>query len=296
MSEFKHLTTREVARLCRVSDATVKRWEQAGCLKSERTNGGHRRFRAEEVARFQRRNNIGLKRSSGDEPVLTVNARPRTESRVEMPSLFNLLIAGREEEAAEVFIGSFLRGQSLAKIFDEVLCPAMKRVGELWAVGDLSIAQEHLATRAALNAVYKLRAVLPVAQTMGAVAVCCSLEGDLHELPVHLAQLIFEYEGFEVINFGANMPLYSLTEEVGNYAPSVICISVTLMSDVERTSREYREFREKISELNLPVILGGKIFRDVNIRSRFPAELYADSFAAVAETASRIHSANGKDD
>ena len=52
MTELKCLTTKEVARLCRISDASVKRWENAGLLKSERTSGGHRRFRAEEIVIF----------------------------------------------------------------------------------------------------------------------------------------------------------------------------------------------------------------------------------------------------
>ena len=60
MSETNYLTTKEVAQLCRVSDATVKRWEDAGLLKSERTCGKHRRFRADEVARFQRMQGLGL--------------------------------------------------------------------------------------------------------------------------------------------------------------------------------------------------------------------------------------------
>ena len=61
MTKSKTFTTREVAGLCHVSDATVKRWEDAGLLHSERTNGGHRRFRAEEIARFQREQGLGRK-------------------------------------------------------------------------------------------------------------------------------------------------------------------------------------------------------------------------------------------
>ena len=60
MTQTKSLTTRQVANLCSVSHATVKRWEDAGLLVSERTNGGHRRFRAEEVARFQLEQNLSL--------------------------------------------------------------------------------------------------------------------------------------------------------------------------------------------------------------------------------------------
>lgn len=43
------LTTAEAAALLKVSVATLKRWTQSGLLPSERTSGGHRRFRAEDV-------------------------------------------------------------------------------------------------------------------------------------------------------------------------------------------------------------------------------------------------------
>jgi len=43
------LTTAEAAAVLKVSAATLKRWTQSGLLPSERTEGGHRRFRAEDV-------------------------------------------------------------------------------------------------------------------------------------------------------------------------------------------------------------------------------------------------------
>lgn len=44
-----HLTTAEAAARLGVSVATLKRWAQSGLLPSERTEGGHRRFRREDV-------------------------------------------------------------------------------------------------------------------------------------------------------------------------------------------------------------------------------------------------------
>lgn len=43
------LTPREVARLFGVTPKTVARWDGAGILPAERTEGGHRRFPAEPV-------------------------------------------------------------------------------------------------------------------------------------------------------------------------------------------------------------------------------------------------------
>lgn len=292
MSETKSLTTKEVARLCRVSDATVKRWEEAGQLKSERTSGGHRRFRAEEIARFQRQIGLGLKHSPGDESVLTANSRRRPNKNHSSCNLFHALVGGHEEEAADILITDYLNGEPLSQIFDELMCPAMQRIGELWFSGEISIAQEHLATRTAVNAIHKLRSVLSVSDITGEIAMCCALEGDLHELPTNLAQLVFEKEGFEVVNFGANTPLYSFTEEVGCYAPDIICISATTMTDIERLARDYKEFRERIAKLKTPIILGGKVFEDERIRARFPAELYAKDFESAARFAREIADKN----
>lgn len=288
MTIGKNLTTKEVARLCRVSDATVKRWEDAGLLKSERTSGGHRRFRAEEIARFQREQNLGLKLTHGDESAAKALTRRRANKNHSHSSLFHSLVAGAEEDAANQITGAHLHGAPLVDIFDDLICTAMRRVGELWYQGELTIAQEHLATRTAHNAIYKLRHLLPMPEMNGELAMCCAFEADFHELPTHLAQMTLENEGWEVLNFGANMPLYSLTEEVFQHSPAVVCISATVMTDIERLARDYKEFRERVGKLKIPVILGGGAFFDEQIRRRFPAEIHAESFAEVAAFVRRI--------
>lgn len=274
--------------MCRVSDATVKRWEEAGLLKSERTSGGHRRFRAEEVARFQREQGIGLKLAHGDETAKAAVRRRRVNRNYSTSSLFHSLLAGREEEAAGVLISSYLHGKPLPQVFDEIISPAMRRVGELWFDGEINVAQEHLATRSVYNAIYKLRNVLPVSEPTGELAFCCALEGDFHELPTHLSQMTFETQGWEVMNFGANTPLFSLTDEILHHAPEAICISATVMTDYERLVRDYAEFRARTAKLKIPVILGGRVFDDSRVRQRFPAELYAENFSQVADFARKI--------
>ncbi len=282
MTEPNYLTTKEVARLCRVSDATVKRWEDAGFLKSERTSGKHRRFRAEEIARFQREQGLGQKTCHGDQSVLSSVARRKNKINSDS-SLFDLLISGSEEDSANLIIGAHLQGKGLTDVFDDLISPAMRRIGELWYRGELSVAQEHLATRAANYSVHKLRTSLPVPEMTGKMAFCAAFEGDMHELPTYLAQLTIENEGWDVTNFGANTPLFSLNEEILQYAPQAVCLSATYITEIERLSRDYKELRETTVKLKIPIILGGKIFADDHIRRRFPAELYAESFAEVAD-------------
>jgi excisionase family DNA binding protein len=287
MTNLKCLTTKEVARLCRVSDATVKRWTEAELLKSERTSGGHRRFRTEEVARFQREQHLGLKQTHGDDSIISPTARRASKIHSDC-ALFNSLIVGCQEASGNFLVNAYLDGNPLTRIFDDFLCPAMRRVGELWFAGKISITQEHLATRAAQDGIYKLRNALAVPKMSGALAMCCALEGDFHELPTYMAQISIENEGWEVVNFGANTPLYSLADEVSQYLPALVCFSVTILSDLERLSRDYKIFTEKIAKYKIPVVMGGEVFRSECLRKRFPAELYPQSFSVLAEFTSNL--------
>ena len=289
MADIKGFTTIEVARLCRVSDATVKRWEEAGLLKSERTSGGHRRFRPEEVARFQREQNLGLKQNHGDESVSKTTNRARAKKNYTESGFLQTLIEGGEEAVSSIFITAHLEGTPLTEIIDRLICPAMRDIGELWHREEISVTQEHLATRTAVSAIYKLRSVLPVPEMKNGLAMCCALEGDLHELPTLLAQITLENEGLEVVNFGASVPLYSLIDEVSRHSPNLVCISATIINDLERLTRDYKNFREKTATLEIPVLLGGRVFDNENIRGRFAGEFYARSFTEVAGFARNLY-------
>ncbi|MEJ7710425.1 MAG: B12-binding domain-containing protein [Pyrinomonadaceae bacterium] len=98
--------------------------------------------------------------------------------------LFEALIAGRIEEAASLLVNAYLHGHSLAALFDETVSTAMRRIGELWYKGELTIAQEHIATRTALEVLHTLRRIVEVPEENGLLAICCSVEADFHELPI----------------------------------------------------------------------------------------------------------------
>lgn len=288
MITSKSLTTKEVAQLCCVSDATVKRWESAGLIQSERTLGGHRRFRIEEVARFQRTNGLGIQRSNSDDSVAAPIFRRNGADAHSDCEFFKALASGCEERACNYLIEMVLNDQSLEVILDTTVAPALKLVGDLWFEGKMSIAQEHLATRTVLCSLFKLRTILPVKEPNGMAAVCCSIEGDFHELPAHFSQMVLENEGFEVLNFGANMPVYALCDEISQTAPAIICISSAILTDMDRLARDFQIFNEKICRNKANVVLGGRAFENNEIQKRFPAEFYANNFSELASFARQL--------
>jgi methanogenic corrinoid protein MtbC1 len=100
----------------------------------------------------------------------------------------------------------------------------MHQIGDLWFKGSITVADEHLATRVVLSALQTLSAAMMPIPPSGLKAICCGIEGDLHELPVQLARIILESEGWEVQSLGPNTPLFALSEMVARQRPQLVCL------------------------------------------------------------------------
>ncbi|HEV2799007.1 MAG TPA: B12-binding domain-containing protein [Pyrinomonadaceae bacterium] len=306
----KNLTSKEAARLLGASEASVKRWADGGLLPSEKTAGGHRRFRPEDVARFKRENRdstSGARRrvqdGSADPSAASSHAGAQASSlarefasssaphaeEVSAASVFEALTRGDEEETSALLVKSYLGGRSLAFIFDELLSASMRRVGDLWHRGDLTVAEEHLATRAALDALHTLDKVVAEPEPNDLLAVCCGAEDDFHELPLRCTELVLKHEGWEVLSLGPNTPFYALSEMVVRLHPRLVCVASTILGDLDRAVREFRELRAATTRVGASIVLGGAGFADANVRHRLPAELYAENFQQLFDFAATLH-------
>jgi len=273
-----NLTTKDVARLLLVSEATVKRWADDGLLLPKKTVGGHRRFSIQSVARLRRDQGIA---PAAQSPTKTVRKK-MMPGRLPSPESFcELLLSDKETEVTAQLIDAYLQNHPLANLFDTTITNAMHRVGDLWFNGAITIADEHLATRVMISALQKLRDVVVTGEATGLNALCCGIEGDLHELPIHLAEMIVESEGWNTSNLGPNTPLFALRDMVAEKKPQLVCISARTIVDLDRGTAEYARFRKVVEKVDCTTVLGGEGFRDPNLRQRFPAEFYAESFGGL---------------
>ena len=274
-----NLTTRDVAGLLLVSEATVKRWADDGLLLPKKTVGGHRRFSIQSIARLRREQGIA---PAAQSPAKRAGNKMVPGRLPSAESFSELLLSDNEAEATAQLIDAYLQNNALATLFDTTITNAMHRVGDLWFNGTITIADEHLATRVMLSALQKLRSIVVPGPATGLTAISCGIEGDLHELPIHLAEVIFESEGWDISNLGPNTPLFTLRDMVAQKKPDVVCISARYIVDLDRATAEYAQLRKVIEKINGTTVLGGEVFRESNLRQRFPAEFYAESFEGLS--------------
>lgn len=292
----KNLTSKQAARLLGVSEASVKRWADGGLLPALKTAGGHRRFRPQDLAAF-RHEGLAREGQSSRGQTLAREAVKRIVRDGEVATLdaalpetmFEMIVGGRDDEAASALVSLHLQGHTVARIADGALCPALRKVGDLWQTGEMSVAQEHVATRTALSALHGLSATIRIGERDDAwTAICCCVEEDFHEMPVHMAALTLAAQGWAVVNLGMSTPFYALTETVARFRPRLVCVAATVFNHPDRAAREYVEFSAAVRRCQASVVLGGAGFRGEVVRRRFPADLHADTFTQLEEHAAAM--------
>lgn len=281
------LTTQQLAQLWQVSEATIKRWADAGRLRPGKTLGGHRRFALQEIVRFQREHGLEASAEAGKV------SRARALSRaLKVPDVggaaerfFEAISQGAEDAATNLLLKLYLDKIPLAKILDQTLADAMHRVGESWHGGEMSVADEHLASRTAIRALEALGQLLKREQADGPTVICCAVEEELHDIPVLCLQVLLESEGWRVRNFGANTPLFALAIAIEKHRPHIICLSSSVNVALDRNAQDYPQVLSAAKNCGARVALGGEGFRDPAVRQRFPADFYPETFTQLLEFA-----------
>lgn len=269
------LTTRDVAKLLQVSEATIKRWADDGLISADKTAGGHRRFSIQNVARLRREHSSALSNPTALET--------SADFRLTVSDLTKSVLSGDEAGIAALLIDAYLKNESLVSIFDHTITDVMHDIGDQWYAGELTVADEHLATRVMLNALQQLRSVITRADETGMSAICCGIEGDLHELPVHLVEILLEGIGWKTVNLGPNTPLFSLNELISRKSPRLLCISARFVNDLDRTVRDFGQLRKSCQRQGTTIVIGGEAIKNNDIRHRLPAELYAETFSSLLQ-------------
>jgi MerR family transcriptional regulator, light-induced transcriptional regulator len=181
------LSTRQVAQLLGVGEATVKRWADAGEIDCFRTPGGHRKFRLRDATAFVQKRHFAV--TDG----LPAELAPGVEEAgaEAVATVEKLALAGNASGLVAQIAALRLRGHELSAIFDDVIAPALVRIGERWQACKLTVAEEHIATQAVIDAIARVQ---PLAEPPGepnradrGTAVVAAVAGEQHDVAARMA-------------------------------------------------------------------------------------------------------------
>ncbi len=259
------LSTRQVATLLGVGEATIKRWADAGEIDCFRTPGGHRKFRLRDVTAFVQKRHYqaagplpsGVAQAADGPGEDAIRYFQEAALRGDAPALVGQLAGLR------------LRGHGLAELFDEVAAPALQRIGDRWAAATLSVADEHVASQAVIDAVARAQ---PLAEPPGEAvradrgsAVVAAVAGEQHDIAARMAACLLRAQGFEVLAPLAQTPARDLADLILRSRAVLVVLSSTISPEVgEQVSMAVSAARQTGGR----VVVGGDGMR----RARLPEE------------------------
>jgi excisionase family DNA binding protein len=205
---------------------------------------------------------FAARREAGQPPARNVRVRdwPRLADR-----LHAALVAG-DEVTARASLGRLAGAVPLADLCDNVIAPALVRIGEQWAAGEVSIAMEHRAS-AICERLVAGRAVQPRGRPRG-TAVVATPADERHGLPALMAAACLREDCWTVHHLSADLP----ADDIARFAAEVGAVLVVLSTATPQARVRARQAAGLITaaEAGVAVLVGqpGDRLHDLLDRAR----------------------------
>ena len=248
MSEPGYLRIGELARRTGASPELLRAWERRyGLLHPTRSQGGFRLYTAADEERIRRMKEYlarGLAaaeaaRRAADAEIPRPGADTTTpavlapETTPDAPS--PLQVAARElagaldrfdEEQAHAVLDRLLAAYQIETILRDLLVPYLHDLGERWAGGEVSVAQEHFASNLLRGRLLGL--ARGWGQGRGPTAVLACLPGEQHDIGLIAFGITLYRRGWRIIYLGPDTPIATIGQATDSIAPDLVVLAGTV--------------------------------------------------------------------
>jgi methanogenic corrinoid protein MtbC1 len=190
------------------------------------------------------------------------------------------LLAGNRLECTAVVQNLLNNSTEIKEIYENLIKRSMYRVGELWELNQITVANEYLATAltdSLLNLTYPY--VFATERTgKKAVIACCVNE--FHQIGAKMVVDILEFNGWDSHFLGADTSFDDLLRCIDDVAPDIVGISLCVLPDIAYFKRNIEIMRTDFPNLNL--LIGGRAFLKaelggIDIIGQYPGVEYVSS-------------------
>lgn len=215
---------REAADALGVHYQTAYGWVRQGLLPARKIGRGYQ-ISGDDVTA------LAAQRSGGREPIRPIRVR---DWAVQAGRLYAALADGEETQARHR-LERLAGGVTLTDLCEHAIAPALRRIGDDWAAGRISIAQEHRAS-AICQRLIATHAQQPGGRPRG-VAVVTTPPGERHGLPSLMAAACLREDRWLVHHLAADLPVDEVTLLADNAGAGLVVLS-TAMSETARQAQD----------------------------------------------------------
>jgi MerR family transcriptional regulator, light-induced transcriptional regulator len=186
------------------------------------------------------------------------SSEPRQGRVTELAEAYAHAVLSGDEVAAEIVIREAMDADlSTGEIDERLIAPALWLVGELWERGEISVADEHVATEITVRVLALQREAQRVVRSRSQSRVLLATpSGERHVVALQMVANLLRDAGYEVVMLGADVPANTLGAVARRHGAAAICMSLTMPGGMEHMLRAINEVRQQLPAVGL--VIGGR--------------------------------------
>lgn len=271
----------ELARRTGVSPDLLRAWEQRyDLLRPARSPGGFRLYSRADEVRIRRMTELidqGLSAAEAARHARTAPEPPPRSPVSDIAARLRTALDSFDDQAAHAALDRLFATVSIEAALAEVLIPYLRDLGERWAAGTASVAQEHFA--ASLIRGRLLGLARDWGTGLGPSVLLACLPDEDHDLGLVTFGVLVARRGWRVTFLGADTPFDALADTVRTLDPALVVL-YTLNPD--RLDRHAADIRGLADGIPVAIPAAGGLDPD-RIAAAGARPLPADIIAAARE-------------
>ena len=280
----------EVARLTGLAPARLRAWERRyAVIRPSRMPNGYRAYTAEQVAllrAFARLVDAGERIGDlADRSVEDVLARAEQYDIADSShgELLDAAVA-YDRDRLERLVQAEIDDRGLAGFARDVVLPLAIELGDLWALGKIPIAVEHLASEVIVHA---LKGGLRAVPGDGPICVAALLPNERHEWGFLCCLADVQEMGWQIHYLGADLPPDEIVEAAWKRGARAVALSASDASNVEPLLSTLAQLPGRLPPRTFAVIGGGGVEPYTRFLASYGFEVGLGSFAPASIDESR---------
>ena len=213
-----------------------------------------------------------------------------TDASVVREEFVAALVAGDANLTEIVALDAVAAGMPVVDLYVDVVGPALEQIGHRWETGEITIADEHLATGIAHDVMSLIgRTATRYPRRSRERVLLAAIGGEWHVTGLRMVGDLAEGRGFDVRYLGAALPLETLSAIVAKHTPEIVGLSVTMAADGSRLAAALDEV---LASGHAPrgILVGGRAVPEplkADARVRYAADA-REAIAIVEELADPV--------
>jgi DNA-binding transcriptional MerR regulator len=260
VSESSAVRVGELSRRVGVSEHVLRAWESRyGLLQPARSSGGYRLYGANDERRVRRMKlfmSSGLSAAEAAHAVLAEEAQQPSADVAGVGDVHHDAEALRDAisafdgPSAQTALDRLLSTLSLTTVLREVVLPYLHDLGERWANGSATVAEEHFASNLLRGRLAGLS--LGWGAGSGPRALLACPPGELHDLPLMMFGVVLTRIGWRVTYLGSDTPISELTSTADSTEPDAVVLAAVSPSRFEEIAPALKKLGKRHT-----LVLGG---------------------------------------